>query len=150
MADSGTFSRRNTKAAKLSLSQVQDIREAYAQGATQSALCRHYGVTVGTIGRIVRGETWVGQARPGEGTQAEIDESMARFAKMIGAETLADIPAAAERSHEEFLRRPPPSPLDGGDAPAEASGSGLSALQQRALAYGAANVMVDEIKGESK
>ena len=83
--NAGLFARNRGKAGKLTLDQVGEIRRYYAEGATQGALARHYGVAIGTIGRIVRGESWAGQVRVGQGTQAELDASKARLALMLGA-----------------------------------------------------------------
>lgn len=53
------FNRGNLKSAKLTPTQVLEIRERYSlRGQSQGQLSREYQVTVGTIGRIVRGETW--------------------------------------------------------------------------------------------
>lgn len=52
------FRRFNTKSATLTPDQVYAIRQEYESGATQGELCRKYGVSINTIGRIVRGETW--------------------------------------------------------------------------------------------
>lgn len=44
--------------AKLTRDDVLTIRQRYADGATQRELCHAYGVSIVSIGRIVRGETW--------------------------------------------------------------------------------------------
>lgn len=83
VASSGQFSMtnnfyyRNTKAAKLTPGKVAEIKRLYGMGRTQSALSREYQVTVGQIGRIVRGESWQGIAA--EPSQEEIDASWARI-----------------------------------------------------------------------
>lgn len=165
--NAGLFTRRNGKAAKLTLDQVGTIRRAYDAGATQGELARHFGVTIGTIGRVVRGETWVGQARPGEGTQAEIDESKARLARMLGlkgAEELGRVEIPREAlAKAEPPKRPsfdeiwgahtqraamPPSPLDGGDAPSEGDGTGLQRVQEVAAKEGLDVELA--LKGERK
>ena len=43
---------------KLIISQVQSIRDRYANGINQPALAREYGVNQSTISGIVRRETW--------------------------------------------------------------------------------------------
>lgn len=43
---------------KLTLAQVQKIRELVAGGATQRSLCKSFGVSPMTISRIVRRELW--------------------------------------------------------------------------------------------
>lgn len=71
--------RGNTRAAKLTPIQVLDIREAYDTGTTQRELCNRYGVSIGTIGRIVRGETWQSYGGPGEhegASRQDVDSSM--------------------------------------------------------------------------
>lgn len=52
------FPQGHHKAAKLTGVQVLRIRELYSVGYSQGALAREFQVTIGTIGRIVRGESW--------------------------------------------------------------------------------------------
>lgn len=52
------FRQGNMKAAKLTPSEVIEIRQLYAAGWTQGALCKKFCVGVNQIGRIVRGESW--------------------------------------------------------------------------------------------
>jgi uncharacterized protein YjcR len=75
-----TFSRGNRRGAKLSPGQVLELREAYAAGETQGSLARKYGVSVGQVGRIVRGESW------GEARQDDINASLARLKEALAAE----------------------------------------------------------------
>ena len=76
------FAARNTKASKLTATQVQQIREFYARGAiSQGQLARDYQVSIVTIGRIVRGEVWQNLG-PREPTQQELDESGQRLLAM--------------------------------------------------------------------
>lgn len=59
------FPMGNTKAGKLNGLQVADIRVKYHQeGWSQGRLAREFQVTIGTIGRIVRGETWQNSPHP--------------------------------------------------------------------------------------
>ena len=53
--------------ARLSEDNVRTMRQRYAAGATQRELCQVYGVSITTVGRIVRGETW-GWIDAGTGT----------------------------------------------------------------------------------
>lgn len=48
----------NPGAARLTVEQVQSIREAYGLGARQALLAQQYGVTQGTISNIVLRKTW--------------------------------------------------------------------------------------------
>lgn len=109
------FGRRNTKARKLTAYEVQQIRKAYAEGETQGALARAYGMSVGQIGRIVRGESWSGGLMPQGVSAAELEAS---------AQRLLDL--------QHSLSKPPGpvpvSPLDGGSVPEETAGTGTATL----------------------
>lgn len=81
------FQRGNSRASKLSVSEVLAIRQAYTQTrVSQGALARKYQVSVITIGRIVRGETW--QSVPmqaSEMSEGELKDSADRlFAEQEG------------------------------------------------------------------
>lgn len=97
----GKFTRNNKTSSKLTASQVYDIREKYTKGFSQGALAREYGVGVGQIGRIVRGEAWQEFAQPedlrstelqavaqrmvkGLITDEEIEESQRKLNELIG------------------------------------------------------------------
>lgn len=90
---SGKFGRSNTRSAKLSPTEVLDIRIKFADGATQGSLAREYGVTVGTIGRITRGETW--QQFTKVESQREIEEREMRERVMMAS--------ASQPTSEEIL-----------------------------------------------
>jgi hypothetical protein len=63
----------NVRAAKLTPEAVLEIRELYwQQNWTQGALARRFNVSIITIGRIVRGESW--QKYPGVGYHEGADE----------------------------------------------------------------------------
>lgn len=59
-----SFRRGNISAAKLTPSQVLSIRQRYNDGESQGALAREFAVSVGQIGRIVRGEVWQDYSQP--------------------------------------------------------------------------------------
>lgn len=122
----------NKKAAKLTVEQVAEIRRLYGEGYTQGSICRHFGVTIGTIGRIVRGESWAEAPMTRELTALEhkgIQQRMLALQEQINREK------AFEAEHALGERAsPPPSPLDGGDAPTEATGEGLVKLEEIAVA----------------
>ena len=54
----GKFNQHNIRAAKMTPSTVRELREFYMAGRSQGALARQYGISVGQVGRIVRGEAW--------------------------------------------------------------------------------------------
>jgi Mor family transcriptional regulator len=55
---------RRKPASKLTEEQVKLIRARYTSGSTQSELAREYGISIGHIGRIVRGEVWTDRGQP--------------------------------------------------------------------------------------
>jgi len=135
------FERKNVKASKLTPTQVMEIKARYGEGATQGALCREFGVSVGQIGRIVRGESWgsvsgaaVSPQQAAASEAAFLQRMQARDAAGPAVKALAEEFAAMPK--RELMRSPPPSPLDGADAPSEVDGSALATLESRAAAFG--------------
>lgn len=51
--------RLNTKSATLTPHLVLQMRRDYASGMTQGQCAKQYGISVGQVGRIVRGEAWM-------------------------------------------------------------------------------------------
>lgn len=82
---------RAPPSAKLTPEQVVEIRRLYFQEHwTQARLARRFQITIGTVGRIVRGETWQGRAgAPGTSfdqskpLDQQVAESQARLEQMI-------------------------------------------------------------------
>lgn len=83
------FNKGNLKSGKRKLTpmDVLDIRRRYGIGESQASLCREYQVTVGTIGRIVRGESW--QGYPQIETDFDIEKRMVRQAVPPSQEEIA-------------------------------------------------------------
>lgn len=134
------------KTRKLSDAQVAELRDLYEQGYTQGSLAIHFGVGVAQVGRIVRGEARrIGESGGKVLSPAALDASLALLQSKLealkdgGGEALAGAPTE---------RRPPPSPLDGGDAPSEVDGAGLAALQETAA--GSVEGMDKLLGGEAK
>ena len=104
---------------KLDQLAVDEMREAYQDGESQGSLARRFGVSVGTVGRIVRGESWQGAAAaPARRGRA--------FTPPARDFVVPEMPPP-----EYFMKKagaPPPSLLEGGDAPDETGGQGLSKL----------------------
>lgn len=69
-----SFRQSNTRAAKLRPQDILDIRTRYASGETQGRLSRDYQISLGQIGRIVRGESW--QQLPTQRTDQDIQMEM--------------------------------------------------------------------------
>ena len=164
----------NKGAAKLTPTEVTEIRRLYGEGYTQSSISKHFRVAVGTIGRIVRGESWLEGAGARELTVAEhegiqrrtfaLQEQLQREqafeagqrvgelawqeenaqrrtaeavpVKPISAEALAARNKLLGYALESKRASPPPSLLDGGDAPAEVAGQGLARLEEAAQTEG--------------
>ncbi len=90
------FNQGNVRAGKLTPTLVHDMRLEYAAGATQGSLARKYGISIGQVGRIVRGECWQQYSNPAaesstpirqlspEELSREAQESAARMAQEFG------------------------------------------------------------------
>lgn len=130
-----TFGRGNVAGRKLTPGQVAEIREDYAAGVTQGALCRRFGVSIAQIGRIVRGESWAQVRPPEEAGQREIEDSQRRLFALLGQAAPLSMEARAEAREVLLPKRPPPDLLDGGEAPGS-DGAGLSAVEEQARRLG--------------
>ncbi len=113
------FRQGNRRGAKLTVSQVYDIRALAAQGTTQGALARLYQVSIVSIGRIVRREVW--QDLPEEApTEEELHrrakESEAKFLGMLRLKEEAEKSPGMEmkRLENEFgvIPKGPINPLE--------------------------------------
>lgn len=120
---SNTGPKGNT--AKLDWAKVREMRALYAGGWTQGALCRDFGVSINTVGRIVRGETWLENGRgavdrPSQHFTPPTDEEIAASAKRF-AESLAkkEPQAKAPPSLDDLMRREAAKPDPAGDAALE-------------------------------
>lgn len=129
------FTAGHRRSAKLSADQVRRMRELYSEGATQGSLARAFGVSVGQVGRIVRGESWQSYQRIL--TDQEIEEQVEEQALAAGADEI-DTSAALlleklrssepEPDHdplEEIMqRRSAAKPQENSDGNAEAAQTG--------------------------
>lgn len=110
----------------LTADDVQVIRQRFAAGDTQRELCGVYGVSVNTIGRIVRGETWQWLLQPetvAEKAELTVAEkaSLARLLRMTGKGKEADElettmkaeAASASEKMEKDIAATPRGKLDG-------------------------------------
>jgi DNA-binding transcriptional regulator LsrR (DeoR family) len=133
----GTFQLKNSKAMKLTQGDVRMIREMYEQGTTQGALAREFQVSVGQIGRIVRGESRQTDAVKPQATLQELD-SLAQ--KLMQVQTVRDME----------VDEPPPTGLAklAAAAAEHFKGDGMvrelesvpASVKERAKAYGAENL----------
>jgi len=69
------FQLGHKRAARITADQVLAMRERYARGETQGSLARAFHLSVGQVGRIVRGESW--QEYGHIPTDQEIESQMA-------------------------------------------------------------------------
>ena len=142
------FQTKNKKAKKLTAGQVAEMRQHYENGATQGALCKYYKVSVGQVGRIVRGESWAEGALDRGPSLEEIDamgerhlaQQQARDAASPEVARLAAEFAAVMKqpasAADYGARQAPRSPLEGGEGDDGIAPTGLSQLEQHAKDYG--------------
>lgn len=108
------FSKGNVRAGKLTASQVLELRELYAGGWSQGRLSRTFGISIGQIGRIVRGEAWQQYAQiAGEKElsaeahkampQSEMESSLKKLAGMLEGDRQPPSPIT---KYDEVLREP--------------------------------------------
>jgi hypothetical protein len=72
------FGQRNERSAKLTIHQVEEMRRLYAESScSQGQLARDFGISIGQVGRIVRGEAWQSLGPPMP-TKQEIELSARR------------------------------------------------------------------------
>jgi len=95
------FSRGNVKSSKLTPTQVYEMRRRYEQGWSQGRLSREYGVSVGQIGRIVRGESWQSYGKPD--SREELEELRLEAAKMDDAPLSEAEAKAIEESQRKLM-----------------------------------------------
>lgn len=70
------FLRGHINAAKLTPDDVYELRRLYAEESwTQGRLSRHFRISVGQVGRIVRGESWQQYTQPVHRDQVEHEVS---------------------------------------------------------------------------
>jgi len=91
--------------AKLNWQIVHEIREAYAQGATQGELCRKFKVTIGTVGRIVRNEAWIDQT----GTSKRISVPQKSMEEILASALQTQVEVNASKSPSPTADKPPMS-----------------------------------------
>jgi hypothetical protein len=141
------FRKHHTTAAKLTPSQVFEMRKEYVAGATQGALARKYQVSIGQVGRIVRGEAWIEYSQPedpselehnrgllaGRDLEAEAQASAERLMAMMAQSETVSTPQVQERFSPELAKR-----LRGYGAKVqddEPTGEGLSKLASEVEGY---------------
>lgn len=126
------FRRSNTSARKLTGVQVIDIRERFAKGETQGSLARAFGVSVGQIGRITRGESW--QAYGGQGPRdSEVgDEALRAGMRLPTNEELLEEAKASEQRLLEELRSAPQPPRLSEEVTNRVAGYGARGLEKLA------------------
>lgn len=112
------FGPHNRKAAKLTATKVEQMRLWYGQGMTQRELGARFGMSVGQVGRIVRGESWAdtGAARgfvmqeewEGVGTGGEVEKpgelpvGFAETDRMLAEASLREVRRRVEMGENPF------------------------------------------------
>lgn len=93
------FPRGHKRAAKLTGEAVLEIRQRYVNGESQGSLARAFQISVGQIGRIVRGESWIetAQVEDPQGIRDAAADSLARLLQMQKAPLPSEEKEALER-----------------------------------------------------
>jgi hypothetical protein len=89
---------------KLTPEQVYEMRVKYAAGATQGELSREYKVTVGQVGRIVRGEGWQAFYNPAESVTGTVPPILAKSDEQIKADAEASLKTVLERMEADIAK----------------------------------------------
>lgn len=97
-----SFGRGNRKASKVTAVQVEVMRQKYEQGMTQRELALEYRLSIGQVGRIVRGESWQDTGAARGYVEREAWRAVERGE--MGEGRLRGVPAEGEMI-EESLRR---------------------------------------------
>ena len=89
--------------AVLDWSSVEEIRMRWEGGETQSSLCVEYGVSLNTISKIVKGQSWVRKPPVARVARRSVEERPEDImARMLALQARVDIERAS----------PPISPLE--------------------------------------
>ena len=136
------FTKRNTRAAKLTGEQVVNMRLRYARGGvSQPELAREHHVSLNTIARALNGLTWAGLPMPV--TEDEARASQTRFMQRMGIPETGTPTVTEQRAEtaalslEELMKR---DALDD-----EGRGKGLNKLHGVADRVLAPDRMVEEL-----
>lgn len=109
------FKAGNNKAMKISDSDVVNLKKDYMAGMTQSMLCAKYNISIGQVGRIVRGES----RRAVQIVASEVDlmqsanrlmalqEEMEKRKNFDKAAEEEQPPSALDRMRKEINKQPP-------------------------------------------
>lgn len=100
------FRKNHTTAAKLTPEQVLEMRERYVEeGWTQGALAREYKVSVGQVGRIVRGEAWIDYQQPQSDSELMHSNAL-KGVRSASAQEIAESEARLLAGTAEFTELP--------------------------------------------
>lgn len=96
-----------SRSAKTTWADVQRLRELYNSGRTQGSLAREFGLSIGQVGRIVRGEAWqTAEPEPEEPSLSpEIEASLQKLRDELDSAQLEPEP---EPTKSPFVDSHPP------------------------------------------
>lgn len=98
---------------------VGEIKDKWEGGNTQSSLATEYGVSLNTISKIVKGQSWT---RPQQGGRKVPGRGLENPEEILGRML------ALQERVDGRRASPPTSLLDGGDCPDETGGAGMVKL----------------------
>lgn len=96
-----------SRSAKITISDVSRLRELYNSGRTQGSLAREFGLSIGQVGRIVRGEAWqTAEVEPPEpALSPEIEASLQKLRDELDSQPFEPEP---EPTKSPFVDSHPP------------------------------------------
>lgn len=101
---------------------VEEMRERWEGGETQSALSVRFGVSLNTVGKVVKGQSW---RRGGE--EGRLERLLEVQARVEGGEADEILARVLKVQEERERREVPVGLLDGGEGDG-GEGSGLAKL----------------------
>jgi hypothetical protein len=114
----GKFTKGNVQAKRLTAEKVLEIRLKYSEGQSQGSLAREYEVSVGQVGRIVRGEVWQNfqQVEPTQAIEERLAMMQSKPSDKKINESLAKLAAKLEESTAPTVLHDPLIEDDGEDS----------------------------------
>lgn len=103
--DGGQRACRKKPNSKVNGEQVMQIRKLYAEGWTQGSLCREFQLSIGQIGKIVRGESWTHLPTITTDREYQAAAQLNDLAEVRGREVPEEVIKASQERVMELLEK---------------------------------------------